>query len=537
MTLYAPNGLQIVLMEKFEPLTSHVDCSVEGGMSLTFKDRGAYDYALKKWSFINEDKDDRFLLIANHVDCSPEDQRQPYYIKYVHDQPEKKTVLLTSEIAKWSDVAGTYELVFGHTKSPSQLKPRDWWDDVIDGLGDAYKATENEVEHIGEEIVDKAKGNFDVGRSLTFGVSAGKEGQKSGVFKDPTDGFGLECIDCYVKGLFKVTGHVKVDSWNLQDLTIEASPQDFHAMMKLKASVEVSESISKFSKQKNYTKQIPLGSFPVPDAGVEVPEVFKLGATLAYTIGFDLTFGGEAVVDFGLSASLSNGAKAALSLKSAEGSSASGFDGSISPFFEVQSLSASCQLKAYSEPKLELGIELNNVGKASVSLGLKVPEISSTLTAKADPKGVCPKDSKKTQTGVELKSEFKISLSAEATAALGTGEKTEGPKWSKPLGEKPIFDIPGGCWPLNIPGLLSGGGGDNSGVPPTSSKPTTPEPSSGAKPCTVGSTKGTCISTSACKSSGGKSTSGYCPNDPTDVQVTSLSSFTSTKGINRTMQP
>lgn len=79
MTLYAPDGLPIVLMERFEGLTSSVDCKGDDGvMSLTFKSRKAYDYALKIWGYINEDDDKHLLLIANHDGCGPDDERQPY---------------------------------------------------------------------------------------------------------------------------------------------------------------------------------------------------------------------------------------------------------------------------------------------------------------------------------------------------------------------------------------------------------------------------------------------------------------------------
>lgn len=79
MTLHAPDGLPIILMERFEGLTSAVDCKGDDHkMSLTFKTQEAYDYALKTWQIINEDDDKQFLLIANHNACSPEDERQPY---------------------------------------------------------------------------------------------------------------------------------------------------------------------------------------------------------------------------------------------------------------------------------------------------------------------------------------------------------------------------------------------------------------------------------------------------------------------------
>lgn len=79
MTLYAPDGQQIVMMESFEGLTSAVDCEGDdGSMSLTFTSQDAFDAAVEKWGIINEREEDTFVLIANHDGCGPEDQRQAY---------------------------------------------------------------------------------------------------------------------------------------------------------------------------------------------------------------------------------------------------------------------------------------------------------------------------------------------------------------------------------------------------------------------------------------------------------------------------
>lgn len=86
MTLYAPDGQQIVMMESFEGLTSAVDCEGDdGSMSLTFMSKDAFNAAVEKWSVINEKDEDTFLLIANHDGCGPDDQRQAY--TYVATRP------------------------------------------------------------------------------------------------------------------------------------------------------------------------------------------------------------------------------------------------------------------------------------------------------------------------------------------------------------------------------------------------------------------------------------------------------------------
>ena len=79
MTLYAPDGLLMVLLERFDGLTSAVDCKGDDGeMSLTFNSEGAYNYALQQWSSINSQDNGSFLLIANNDGCGKDDQRQPY---------------------------------------------------------------------------------------------------------------------------------------------------------------------------------------------------------------------------------------------------------------------------------------------------------------------------------------------------------------------------------------------------------------------------------------------------------------------------
>lgn len=79
MTLYAEDGLEIVMMERFEGLTTSVDCNGDDGtMSLTFSSQDAFKYALQQWDFINNADDGNFLLIANHDGCGPDGERQPY---------------------------------------------------------------------------------------------------------------------------------------------------------------------------------------------------------------------------------------------------------------------------------------------------------------------------------------------------------------------------------------------------------------------------------------------------------------------------
>lgn len=79
ITLQQSPGLPIVLLERFEHLTTDVDCRGRSGhMSLRFTSEDTFQQALKAWRYINAHVDHQFLLIANHDGCAPEDDRQPY---------------------------------------------------------------------------------------------------------------------------------------------------------------------------------------------------------------------------------------------------------------------------------------------------------------------------------------------------------------------------------------------------------------------------------------------------------------------------
>lgn len=79
MTLSAPDGSALVAMERFEDLTSAIDCQGEDGeLSVTWKSKEAFDYALKTWKFINDDDHAHFILITNHDGCGEEYQRDSY---------------------------------------------------------------------------------------------------------------------------------------------------------------------------------------------------------------------------------------------------------------------------------------------------------------------------------------------------------------------------------------------------------------------------------------------------------------------------
>ncbi len=155
-----------------------------------------------------------------------------------------------------------------------------------------------------------------------------------------------------------------------------ASPQNFQAELELGVKITANES----PKPLQYQKQ--LFSFPIPDAGISIPEIFTLGASVSYSVGGTASFQGTANVDFGLSAALPNSAQLVADIKNPDSSSATGFSGGkLTPLFNVNELSAPVKLGAYSLPMVSFGVKLVKIGSASVDVSVKLPEVDVTLTA------------------------------------------------------------------------------------------------------------------------------------------------------------
>lgn len=158
MTLYAPNGMFMVLLERFDHLTSAIDCQGDDGtMSLTFKSHQAYEYALQAWGYVNANANGKFLLIANHKGCGPDEERQSYMCVQNFDSKGTKTLTfhrsissikadraalttyLAAEPAPWSEIGGSYDLDYGHVVThPHSLKRRN----LFNGDFDETKTTD-----------------------------------------------------------------------------------------------------------------------------------------------------------------------------------------------------------------------------------------------------------------------------------------------------------------------------------------------------------------------------------------------------------
>ncbi|RPB16449.1 hypothetical protein P167DRAFT_481120 [Morchella conica CCBAS932] len=441
MTLYAPDGQQIVMMESFEGLTSAVDCKGDDGtMSLTFTSKEAFDAAVDKWSFINEDEDGSFLLIANHDGCGDADQRQAYTISKIDNEEASLMTILTAKVTPWSEIAGTFDLDFGSaTVSPGaarRLMTRgfsDFMDGVVNGVKD---------------VVDG------VGDAITGGGDDGSDGL-IGVVDDILEDIGngdvvfdvssvLDCLDCYITGKFKLVGKVSVEQFNVKALIIDASPQDFNTTMKLNAAIAASVAAPT---SLNLTKEIV--SFPVPAAGIVIPGIFELGTVMTYEVAVESSIAGTANFTFGLQSTVPNGANIVVDLANIDSSTATGFEAAtFDPIFEFGSGSVTTSVMAISRPKLTFGVEVVGVGKLEVGLNLGLPKVGVDLTTKYNETGACDGSSSKTGFGVESK--ILLDLEVSLNGKFGPGSIIDaGTLYTY---EKSIFEK---CFPFDIPGLNS----------------------------------------------------------------------------------
>lgn len=194
--------------------------------------------------------------------------KNDFRVSSVKEDAADLTISMKTKVTEWSEVAGSYDLDFGkaipHKPSPN-LKPRGFWGDIA---------------NVGEGALDALQGTTDISRSVTFDVDVGKSGEKTNIYTDNKGRFSIDCVDCYITGSWQVQGHLTVEHFVLQDLTLEATPSNFQAKLELEATVTSSKEPETLQSSKE------LFSAPIPGAGISVTGIFKLGATYVFSRTF-----------------------------------------------------------------------------------------------------------------------------------------------------------------------------------------------------------------------------------------------------------
>ncbi|KAF6217447.1 hypothetical protein HO133_006917 [Letharia lupina] len=423
MMLYAPDGLLMVLLEYFDHLTSAIDCwGDDGTMSLTFNSTQAYEYALQAWGFVNANANGKFLLIANHAGCGPDEERQAYIITSIREDAASLTTYLAANVAPWSDIGGSYDLHFGHIVTSRHTPER-------------------------RGLIEKLKGNFDETKTADFDPELGHPGEVRNIWHDDNR-LMLDCIDCFVAGSFHLIGAFETHHWDVEEATLSASPKAFNATVELQAKITRTDKLDKLSDK--IEEKADLFSMPVPDLGIEIPKVLKLGLTLSYQIGFSTKVAGSATFVLGATTSLPDDAIITVDLKDLQKSSWTGFEGAaLVPIFDVTELSASVKFAVFTQVDLAFGIDIIGHDSLDVELNLKIPQLSTNFAAGYKEKGFCNQDDGALMTGVIATTALAIELWLEVKSII---EKKKNDLYSykffnltKTLDEH--------CAPLSIPGL------------------------------------------------------------------------------------
>ncbi|KAL9126561.1 MAG: hypothetical protein Q9217_004405 [Psora testacea] len=159
MTLFAPPGLQMITTERFDQLTTNLDCKGDNGaMSIAFRSTDVLDHAWDSWKWINAKKEDRFLLIANNDGCGPDFERQPYLIHNVKRDMGSLAFHMTAEKVAWSEIAESYDLELGKASvTTPALQRRFSFGGFIDDISDAFEDAGDAVVDVVKDVVNGAE--------------------------------------------------------------------------------------------------------------------------------------------------------------------------------------------------------------------------------------------------------------------------------------------------------------------------------------------------------------------------------------------
>ena len=183
-------------------------------------------------------------------------------------------------------------------------------------------------------------------------------------------------------------GSLQVKDFTLQDLVLTASPRSLSAALELEATITATDNPQALS-----FNQSVVPDFTIPGAGFQIDGILSVGVSLSYSVGGSCTFSGDAIVDFGINASVPDTAQIVADYHQAA-SSVTGFDANdLTPSFHIANDSATISLNAYSQPELTFGFTLHEVAAVDVTLAVKLPELGASFTAESGmffhPIGLC----------------------------------------------------------------------------------------------------------------------------------------------------
>ncbi|KAF8424852.1 hypothetical protein EV426DRAFT_701116 [Tirmania nivea] len=431
MTLFAPGGVPVIMMERFEGLTKAVDCSIDqdGFIGLTLLDRGGFEYAKNAWDWINAADDDEFIMVTDHEGCAPGDERKAYHIHNVEYDTKNLVIKLFATHAPWEEIAGNYDLKFatyqGKGKVPRSSRAQDatekhqargifdhftdWVSDTVDKtqeklnslkdkFGDSFDSIIKELGDVGDKTIDEA---------YTWDINKGSPGQRVNIYTDilnPDDPRQiLDCTDCYTKGQVKFVGHLRVEDFIAREAWFSVAPENVEVNVKLNLKLKATEG-------EPLAKSLDI--FSTPFAGITIPYIFTLSPKIEYEVSLTTNIKQDMDISFGARATIPNGALMKANIPDFDKSEVSGWDDSKmeSLPFEINSGSVDAEFEFSASPVI--GVEIYAIGIVSYEAALKIrmPQVKTKFTTFEDLTGACEKSDRAQTKGVKSNTEVAFAL-------------------------------------------------------------------------------------------------------------------------------
>lgn len=124
------------------------------------------------------------------------------------------TAFLDARKAVWKDVANTFDVDFGKLQLPAaSLRRRGFFDSILPQI------------------------DFD--ESVSIDLTQSVEDPVIFTTSTAISGFDLtvSCLDCGTKGTLDISGHIAVEGFDVKELSIEASPENFEARVEIGVKV------------------------------------------------------------------------------------------------------------------------------------------------------------------------------------------------------------------------------------------------------------------------------------------------------------
>ncbi|RVD83069.1 uncharacterized protein DFL_007471 [Arthrobotrys flagrans] len=448
VTLHAPDpDHPLIMMEKFDGLTTSLECASKTQMKIKFKSKPAMDHAIAAWKWVNSEEDDYFYLIANHPTCCPSSQRAPYKVTGVKIDEKGLESTLTIGKTPWTEVAGNFDLTLGRYDIPSRARRH----------FEPAALTKRffGLDSLAVKLISFLGVAPDISSLKSIFVNLATAQRRVELFRDrfhEDPYLQINCIECGSHGGIELGIRAKAENGEVKNLGLFLQPRGLAAKLELevKAQATMANPIS-------LTKSI-LPDTTIP--GFSIPYLFTFGPSIQFNAGFDLKLDAIANFTIGVEAVMPDSAMIVVDVV-ARKSGVSGLQGArVAPLFRINDLAARGEAGAFIGPSLAFGAKILNTFKYEGALQLNMPYVGAELHAGYNKNGFCPKanttEKQKITTGVK----GKLNANIELWFKLGSqGGLVPVPNWIPTLERKiwgqehPFEEF---CVPYWIPGLQNG---------------------------------------------------------------------------------